>query len=55
MRELQRLVGKKTEEVEVLRMGIEIAREKKLLSPADDRLGDRGSPRLPRRDKRAYP
>jgi transposase len=34
VRELQRLVGKKTEEVEILRTGIEIAREKKLLSPA---------------------
>jgi transposase len=34
VRELQRLLGQKTEEVEALRMGIEIAREKKLLSPA---------------------
>lgn len=34
VRELQRLLGKKTEEVEILRAGIEIAREKKLLSPA---------------------
>lgn len=34
VRELQRLLGKKTEEVEILRSGIEIAREKKLLSPA---------------------
>jgi transposase len=34
VRELQRLLGRKTEEVEALRMGIEIAREKKLLSPA---------------------
>lgn len=34
VRELQRLLGQKTEEVEILRAGIEIAREKKLLSPA---------------------
>jgi transposase len=34
VRELQRLLGKKTEEVEILRAGIELAREKKLLSPA---------------------
>jgi transposase len=34
VRELQRLLGQKTEEVEVLRAAIRIAREKKLLSPA---------------------
>ena len=34
VRELQRLLGQKTEEVEILRAGIRIAREKKLLSPA---------------------
>lgn len=34
VRELQRMLGKKTQEVEILRDGIEIAREKKLLSPA---------------------
>ena len=34
VRELQRLLGQKTEEVEILRTAIEIAREKKLLSPA---------------------
>ena len=34
VRELQRLLGKKTQENEILRDAIEIAREKKLLSPA---------------------
>jgi transposase len=34
VRELQRLLGRKTEDVEILRQGIELAREKKLLSPA---------------------
>jgi transposase len=34
VRELQRLLGQKTEDFEILKMGIEIAREKKLLSPA---------------------
>jgi len=34
VRELQRLLGKKTQEAEILRDAIEIAREKKLLSPA---------------------
>jgi len=34
VRELQRLLGKKMEEAEILRAGIELAREKKLLSPA---------------------
>jgi len=34
VRELQRLLGQKTEEVEILRAAIRIAREKKLLSPA---------------------
>ncbi|MGO9829205.1 MAG: transposase [Myxococcaceae bacterium] len=33
VRELQRLLGQKTEEVEILRAAIRIAREKKLLSP----------------------
>ena len=33
VRELQRLLGKKTQEAEILRDAIEIAREKKLLSP----------------------
>jgi transposase len=32
IRELQRLLGKKTEEVEILKEGLEYAREKKLLS-----------------------
>ena len=34
VRELQRLLGRKMEEAEILRAGIELAREKKLLSPA---------------------
>ena len=34
IRELQRHLGKKTEEIEVLKDAIEIAREKKILSPA---------------------
>lgn len=34
IRQLQRMLGKKTQEVEILRDAIEIAREKKLLSPA---------------------
>src|SRR5262249_27896473 len=34
VRELQRLLGKKTQENEILRDAIQIAREKKLLSPA---------------------
>ena len=34
VRELQRLLGKKTQEAEILRDAIELAREKKLLSPA---------------------
>src|SRR5260370_22157896 len=34
VRQLQRLLGQKTEEVEILRDAIAIAREKKLLSPA---------------------
>jgi transposase len=34
VRELQRLLGKKTQENEILRDAIELAREKKLLSPA---------------------
>ena len=34
VRELQRLLGKKTQENEILRDAIEVAREKKLLSPA---------------------
>lgn len=34
VRELQRLVGKKAEENEILRAAIELAREKKLLTPA---------------------
>lgn len=34
VRELQQLLGQKTEEVEILRAGIEIGREEKLLSPA---------------------
>jgi len=34
VRELQRLLGKKTQEAEVLRDAVELAREKKLLSPA---------------------
>ena len=33
VRELQRLLGKKTQEAEILRDASEIAREKKLLSP----------------------
>jgi transposase len=32
IRELQRLLGKKTEEVEILKEGLEYAREKKLIS-----------------------
>ncbi len=34
VRELQRLLGKKTQEAEILRDAVELAREKKLLSPA---------------------
>lgn len=34
VRELQRLLGKKTQEAELLRDAVELAREKKLLSPA---------------------
>lgn len=34
VRELQRLLGKKTQEAEILRDAVEVAREKKLLSPA---------------------
>ena len=34
VRQLQRILGKKTQEAEILRDAIELAREKKLLSPA---------------------
>lgn len=34
VRELQRMLGQKTEDIEIIRAAIEIAREKKLLSPA---------------------
>lgn len=34
VRELQRLLGKKTQEAEILRDAVELAREKKLFSPA---------------------
>jgi transposase len=34
VRELQRLLGKKTQEAEILRDAVELVREKKLLSPA---------------------
>ena len=44
IRELQRLLGKKTEEVEILKEGLEIARAKKWISrsPSPLREGEKG-------------
>ena len=44
IRELQRLLGKKTEEVEILKEGLEIARAKKWISraPSPHREGEEG-------------
>ena len=43
IRELERLLGRKTEEAEILKEAIEIARKKKLLSPSKS-PGKNGSP-----------